>query len=357
LKVNTSRTVGYANGEVWIDTAAGTAGTEAFVNGVADNPVLTLADALTIATANKLTNFNIANGNTITLAGATTTKRFEGHEWILALGGQNISGTNFEGANAVTGTSSGTTDVQFEDCVIGNGSTGATLPPGTYIRCGFNTGSGFAFTGSAAGRYVFVDCYSNIAVGGASTPYFVFTGASAVMFRRYSGGANITFDASTSALTYECLGGGNLTCALAGADIEMRGMIRDITLTGITSASTVRFVGVTGAISLAGADGAATFYGHVGTITDSRTGSPTATVNTSASLANINTEMLDVLNVDTLVAGVTIVEAIRRVGAITSGKISGAGTGSEVFLAYDESANDVTIVVDSSGNRTSVTYG
>jgi hypothetical protein len=129
LKVNTSRTVGYANGEVWIDTVAGTAGTESFVNGVADNPVLTLADALTIATANKLTNFNIANGNTITLAGATTNKRFEGHEWILALGGQNISGTNFEGANAVTGTSSGTTDVQFEDCVIGNGSRGQRCHP------------------------------------------------------------------------------------------------------------------------------------------------------------------------------------------------------------------------------------
>ena len=274
LKVNTSRTVGYASGEVWIDTVSGVAGTESFVNGVADNPVLTLADALTIATANKLTNFNVANGNTITLASTTSNKRFEGHEWILALGGQDISGTNFEGANAITGTSSGTTDVQFEDCVIGNGSTGATLPPGTYIRCGFNTGSGFVFTGSAAGRYVFVDCYSNIAVGGASTPYFTFTGASAVMFRRYSGGANITFDAATAALTYECLGGGNLTVALAGSDLQARGTIRDITLTGITTASLVEFVGTTGNLSLAGADGTVTLDGIVGAVVDSRTGAP-----------------------------------------------------------------------------------
>jgi hypothetical protein len=122
---------------------------------------------------------------------------------------------------------------------------------------------------------VFVDCYSNIAVGGASTPFFVFTGASAVMFRRYSGGANITFDAATAALTYECLGGGNLTVALAGSDLQARGTIRDMTITGMTSASLVEFVGTMGNLSLAGADGTVTLDGIVGAVVDSRTGAPT----------------------------------------------------------------------------------
>jgi hypothetical protein len=42
-----SSAVGYANGEIWVDTLNGSAGTTANVNGVADNPVLTWADALT----------------------------------------------------------------------------------------------------------------------------------------------------------------------------------------------------------------------------------------------------------------------------------------------------------------------
>jgi hypothetical protein len=228
----------------------------------------------------------IANGSTVTLAGSNTNKNYVGSNWTLALGTQDISGSYFEGAKQVTGTASGTTDVTFMDCVLGSGAAGVTLPPGRYIRCGFNTASGQAFVAASAGKYVFIDCYSYVAVGGASTPYFTFSGECPVMFRRYSGGANITLNNASSALTYEVIGGGNITCELAGADIEIRGNPRDITLTGIASTSTVRFVGQTGPISLAGADGDAYIYGHCGVITDSRTGSPTLT-NTSASVANI----------------------------------------------------------------------
>ena len=73
-------------------------------------------------------------------------------------------------------------------------------------------------------------------------------------------------------------------------------------------------------------------------------------------LTQINNEVLDVINVDTLVAGQTVAESLRRIGAITSGKVSGAGSGSEVFKDYAESVNSITITVDTSGNRTAVSY-
>ncbi len=304
----------YEGGMVWIDTIAGVAGTVVDENGTVTNPVFTLADALTLAAGIPLKAFHVANGSTLTLAATLSTYVVQGHEWILALGSQDISGSAFMGANAVTGVSSGTTDVEFEDCIFGNGSVGCTLPPGTYVRCGFNTGSGFPFVGSAAGRYVFVDCYSNISSGGATTPYFTFTGASTVMFRRYSGGANITFDAATGSLTYECLGGGNLAVDLAGSDMQARGTIRDMTLTGIAATTLVEFVGTIGNLSLAGVDGTVTLDGIVGAVVDSRTGTKTLNlpVNTMGIVGNVTG------NVSGTVAGVTPSTAAQVAALLTT---------------------------------------
>ena len=57
-----------------------------------------------------------------------------------------------------------------------------------------------------------------------------------------------------------------------------------------------------------------------------------------------------------LVAGATLPEAIRRIGTITSGKVSNAGTGSETFTDWADSASTIVITVDASGNRTGITY-
>jgi len=65
----TGRSVGYSLGRVYVDTADGTAGTELFVNGTADNPVLTFADAITIAGNLNLHEYNVSPESTITLAG------------------------------------------------------------------------------------------------------------------------------------------------------------------------------------------------------------------------------------------------------------------------------------------------
>jgi hypothetical protein len=75
------------------------------------------------------------------------------------------------------------------------------------------------------------------------------------------------------------------------------------------------------------------------------------------SAAQVNAEVLDVLNVDTLVDGKTIAQALIYCGAGIAGRVSGAGTGTEVFLGLDESTTRLTVTVDTSGNRTDVLYG
>jgi len=79
-------------------------------------------------------------------------------------------------------------------------------------------------------------------------------------------------------------------------------------------------------------------------------------IGTLATPAQVNAQVLDVLNVDTLVAGVTMAEALRRIGAITSGVISGAGTGIETFKDYEGSVKTVVVTVDASGNRSGIAY-
>lgn len=65
---------------------------------------------------------------------------------------------------------------------------------------------------------------------------------------------------------------------------------------------------------------------------------------------------LSAISTDTIVAGVTIAEALRRQGAMLSGKVINAGTGTETFKDYAESAATIVITVDSSGNRSAITY-
>ena len=104
--VNIGQTIGYAGGSIWVDTANGTAGTEAFVNGTADNPVLTWADALTLSAALGMTDFHIINGSTITLSATSDNYSLFGDNWTLDLNGQQIAGAHFEGPS-VSGASTG----------------------------------------------------------------------------------------------------------------------------------------------------------------------------------------------------------------------------------------------------------
>lgn len=268
--------VGYSDGAVWLNTAASNTNTVQYVDGVADNPVSTIAAALTIASGLGLKRIRIANGSSITLGASVAAYSLVGKNWTIALGGQAIDGTYFEGCE-VSGTGTCTTQAEFCECHI---NAGTTVGPCKFHQCGFAGSVGSPFVAGSAGEFIFVDCWSE--VSGAGTPYFTLSGASGINFRRWSGGSNITLNNAGATLTMEVVTGGGQTIACAGASVEVRGICRAVTITGITSASTCQIDAVTGPITLAGADGTVRVYGVSGVVTDSRTGSPTL-VNDSVS--------------------------------------------------------------------------
>jgi hypothetical protein len=70
--------------------------------------------------------------------------------------------------------------------------------------------------------------------------------------------------------------------------------------------------------------------------------------------AAIATEILTQAN--GIETGVTLKQALQRIGASTAGQISGAGTGTETIVGMDGSTTRITATVDAAGNRTTMAY-
>lgn len=318
---NLGQTVGYADGAIWVDTVNGSAGTTAFVHGTADNPVLTWADALTLAAAVGLARFRIAGGSTITLTASADSYALLGDAlWTLALGGQSIASAFIDHA-AVSGTSTGANAI-FNDCRIDPGTSTAGA---SFVRCGFNTSVGSPFIAAAAGQYTFVDCVSVVA--GAGTPHFTWSGTggtTGVNFRRWSGGTNQTLDSNVT-MTLEVVTGGGQTITTGGGAVEIRGTTR--TLTIATSGSSVtQFAGVTGPVAISGTGGTVRLYGVTGAITDTSTG----TTVTQAQLSQANP-----------VGSVT-----GAVGSVATGGITAASIATDAIDADALAADAVAEIAD-----------
>lgn len=283
----------------------------------------------------------ITTGSTVTLAGGNTNQDYIGANWMLALGGQDISGSYFQGAVSITGTATGSTPATFVDCQFGTGAAGATLPPGTFIRCGFNTPSGQPFTAASAGQYVFIDCYSLVA--GSGTPYFDFSPVSSttgVNFRRWSGGSNVTLD-NNCTCTMEVVTGGGQTFTTGGANVEIRGTCRAVTAV-LSASETVQVACVTGPITLSGTATAATvnLFGVHAAVANTSTGS---TVNDyGVSLPNVNAEVDTALN--TAIPGSPTADSINERIAAIDGKLPSATylAGSSLSTGYLQKGTEVT---------------
>lgn len=210
-------------GYVWVDTNASNTNTDSYIDGTSDNPVSTIAAANTIAAAVGLVRYKIAPGSSITLAQAQTNDLFEGEEWTLALGGQNIAGSIFIGA-VVSGIGTGS-NPRFVDCEVGT----ATLADSRLSACAL-TGT---LTFSAAGDYYLDACYSGVA--GAGTPVIDFGAAVAntnLSMRHYSGGIQIDNKDNTGTDNMSLEGNGQLVVAASsGGAISIRGNFR-VTNTG-----------------------------------------------------------------------------------------------------------------------------
>lgn len=181
--VGIGQSVGYQDGAVWIDTVGGTAGTEAFVNGVADNPVLSLADAITIAAAVGLTRFQVVTGSTITFTESHTQEVWNGDNWTLDLSGEDISDIYVKGA-MVSGIGTGSGEQTFIECRLG----ACTWPAGTHtVSCEWEDTQ----TLGAAGFFDFDDCSHGTVTGVPTLDFGSGNAASVVHMHPYHGGLEI----------------------------------------------------------------------------------------------------------------------------------------------------------------------
>lgn len=80
---------------------------------------------------------------------------------------------------------------------------------------------------------------------------------------------------------------------------------------------------------------------------------PTVTTLTNKTGFSLASTGLDSVLVDTK----TLPAALQYIAAGVAGKVSGAGTSTEVFVGLDGTTTRLTVTADASGNRTAVTYG
>lgn len=222
-----AQSVGYAQGSIWIDTNNGQAGTVIYVNGVADNAVDNLADAITLNNTLQLDRFQLSPASSITFAESHTNEIWQGPSATMALGGQDISGSTFLNFQDLSGTATTPSlEAHFVDCEI----DALTIGQAHFKHCAFEG----TLTLTAAANYTIYACYSQ--VPGASAPVIdmgAAVGATTLSIRHWSGGLTINNLAAGDVLTLEGTFG---TITLNGADatVEIRGIAKAVTnnLTG-----------------------------------------------------------------------------------------------------------------------------
>jgi len=211
---NTSESVGYANGSIWVDTVNGTSGQEPFLNGTADKPC-PWADALALSTILEINKFTSTPNSNIILDANSDGYNIIGNGATLNLGNQSISGTLFNNLKIIGSAGSATLEPKFSNCYFDN----STIPPCTAYLCGFIG----TVIGSIVGDYFFIDCYSKVA--GAGSPEFTLASGTGnnISVRRFGGGLALTNIEAGDVLSAEATVGGTLTINGTGGAVEMRG--------------------------------------------------------------------------------------------------------------------------------------
>jgi hypothetical protein len=396
LAVNIGQSVGYANGSIWVDTINGTAGVEPFTNGVADSPVLTWADALTLSTSLGITDFHVINGSTIQLTATSDNFSIFGDNWILDLNGQSISSAFFMGAT-VSGTGTGANRPVFDGCELGT----CTLVPFVADNSGLNG----TITFSSAGDYEITASHSSIA--GPTTP-IIDMGAAVgnvnLTMPSYSRGIEIRNLDATGTDNFSISGQGQIVYAAScSGTVEQSGDWKETNTGGVTinrdlsaensveifadtanmqpklgtpaadiSADIAAIKAGVDAIPttpMRGTDGANTVvppsvaqfdartlpsadYFIVGDYTAPDNAGITSNGNAIAALENISiAQIFAGGDVDTY----SLEESLKLISAACLGIVSGAATSTMLFKAIDGSKTRLTATTDVDGNRSAVT--
>ena len=345
--VSLSQTVGYSAGEIWVDTINGTAGSESFVNGVADNPVSTWADALTLSTNLGIQRFRLVGASTITLTANSDSYTIVGDGTAtLTLAGQSVSGAVISGC-ILAGNDDGSNTVAtiYRDCTVGTQSFG--------LHRMENCGLSGTLTLAEAGTFDWINCHSRVA--GTGTPAVNVGTAVAntnLNMRNYSGGIEVQEFGDTGTDTMSLEGQGQLVinANCSGGTIAIRGAF---TVTDNAS----------GAVTLS--DEARLDMPQINAEVD--TGISDAALATAAALSTAQTDLDTITGSD----GVTLAttqgnyapsttaemaaakENIDWALTVLVGALSNAGTAAETYtFTVDGTAYTVTFAgLDALGNR------
>lgn len=150
---------------IYFDSNASNTNTVPGTDGIPGNPVSTEDAVNTLLASTNLNQVVVAVASSLALTTAHNNETWNGHNWSLALGGQDIAGSHFFGAS-VSGIGVGATNVDFHDAIIGT----CTINQFHMTNCGL-TGT---LTLGIAGDYVIHNGHS--AIAGALTP-IIDTGA------------------------------------------------------------------------------------------------------------------------------------------------------------------------------------
>jgi len=321
-------------GAVHIDTVNGTAGTVVDENGTADNPVLTLADAITLNNTLNFDTFLMSSGSSITLAQTFNNFLFSGRDgWTLALGGQDVGGTHFEDAT-VSGIGIGSTEITFEKCDLGT----CTLNPFHANSCSLSA----TLTFGVAGNYLISNTHSRIA--GMTTP-IIDTGAAIanvnLAMPGYDRGIEIQNLNAVGTDEFSISGQGQIIYAASSSgNVEQSGDFRVTNIGGVTISEDDNTANI-----------AATLVDTADI--QPKIGAPATTV--SGDIAALN----DISVADILaggdVDGFTVEGSLKLILASAAAKLSGAATTTVTIRAADDSKDRITATVDVDGNRSAVT--
>jgi hypothetical protein len=206
------RQVVYEEGAVWVDLIEGTPGTTIFVNGTSRNPVISMADANTLATALKFNRFKINNGSSITFVGDQVNKIFDADGAFINMGSQNVNLSVFNRAIML---GIGTGAAIFRDCAL----VGVTIDTSTAYT---SVVSGTT-TLSITGTYHFLRCTAS----GATDPIFNFgaVGAQTLNLRDWSGAVEIQNLAAGDIVHFEGNGLITFNANCTGGTAFLRGNI------------------------------------------------------------------------------------------------------------------------------------